>query len=478
MPTAKTAALLLLLTVCLFVLASIFSTLLPHAHAQKPAVPRRGTKTVDGTRAINLKPSRPGNYSFWLNTRQGAALISSIVPTQQSVPLSLPATARQIVVVDDSSGTVALYDTKSLRNGATLTIDPQNFKRVRSVIVSVLSGGRPVEKAIVVLQEDQTKTVQRFVLTAVDEGKCRFQNVLIGQVTATASYGRETTIGKAPIAPGKAGRPAEINLQLPEGVVPVLDRISQPTVAADGAGSTGVGGQSANANGQTTATGASGAAQTTPPSAAPNNGNPLGVGLITLPILVGLGFYGWREARKRGVTVDSLLTGLKVLRADDEQETPRRTHLQPSANPNRNESPLELLSGQPLPNKHGLPDGAIADPMFGTPNVPGAANGVPVIVGPQLLGTKGGLVGQRFALPIEPGDLFLIGRGDENQIALPRDSTVSRTHAKIEAAGGGYQIEDVGSANGTYVNGARTIRQTLQHGDTIQVGESRFTFET
>jgi pSer/pThr/pTyr-binding forkhead associated (FHA) protein len=70
-----------------------------------------------------------------------------------------------------------------------------------------------------------------------------------------------------------------------------------------------------------------------------------------------------------------------------------------------------------------------------------------------------------------------IGKAAHNQIVL-NDPTVSNTHAILIARGGGYAIVDLGSRNGTYINGERLGAQahTLRHGDSIQLGQTLLTF--
>ena len=69
------------------------------------------------------------------------------------------------------------------------------------------------------------------------------------------------------------------------------------------------------------------------------------------------------------------------------------------------------------------------------------------------------------------GDAALsLGRGLEQDIAIPHKS-LSRRHALVEPAGGRYFIVDLGSKNGTFVNGAREQRRELRHGDTVTLGE-------
>jgi pSer/pThr/pTyr-binding forkhead associated (FHA) protein len=70
----------------------------------------------------------------------------------------------------------------------------------------------------------------------------------------------------------------------------------------------------------------------------------------------------------------------------------------------------------------------------------------------------------------------LLGRHPDSDIALD-DITVSRRHAEIERTATGYVVRDVGSLNGTYVNGERIERDVpLQQGDEVQVGKFKLVF--
>ena len=68
-------------------------------------------------------------------------------------------------------------------------------------------------------------------------------------------------------------------------------------------------------------------------------------------------------------------------------------------------------------------------------------------------------------------DTVLIGRASDCQIRL-EDSEVSRRHCLVGRQGGEYVLEDLGSRNGTSVNGAPVRRHVLRYGDRIQVGRS------
>jgi K+-sensing histidine kinase KdpD len=89
-----------------------------------------------------------------------------------------------------------------------------------------------------------------------------------------------------------------------------------------------------------------------------------------------------------------------------------------------------------------------------------------------LLVLQGPDKGRRFELPDAS---TLVGR-DSKQLPLT-DNTVSRRHAELAPANGDWIVKDLGSSNGTYVNGARVDRlYTLKLGDQIRVGRTLMVF--
>lgn len=71
-----------------------------------------------------------------------------------------------------------------------------------------------------------------------------------------------------------------------------------------------------------------------------------------------------------------------------------------------------------------------------------------------------------------------IGRGAQNDIALGGDTFASAHHARVEPRRDGVWVEDVGSTNGTYVNGARLSKpRRLVPGDVIRVGSTDLRYE-
>ena len=71
-----------------------------------------------------------------------------------------------------------------------------------------------------------------------------------------------------------------------------------------------------------------------------------------------------------------------------------------------------------------------------------------------------------------------VGRGSQNDIALDADDFASARHARFEPRRDGVWVEDIGSTNGTYVNGARLSKpRRLAAGDVVRVGSTDLRFE-
>jgi pSer/pThr/pTyr-binding forkhead associated (FHA) protein len=69
----------------------------------------------------------------------------------------------------------------------------------------------------------------------------------------------------------------------------------------------------------------------------------------------------------------------------------------------------------------------------------------------------------------------LLGRGEQCQVVVD-DGLVSRQHARVVVDEKTARLEDVGSSNGVYVNGAKVETAQLNEGDVIGIGKQRITF--
>ncbi len=110
----------------------------------------------------------------------------------------------------------------------------------------------------------------------------------------------------------------------------------------------------------------------------------------------------------------------------------------------------------------------------------------PVIAGPGGAGTASGKPAKRAGAHLkilEPaqhrgetyplGDELTVGRGGGCGVVLPEDSFVSTVHARLFRRGDDLFVEDLGSRNGTFVNGDTVQAPTkLRRGDRVQFGQT------
>jgi hypothetical protein len=85
-------------------------------------------------------------------------------------------------------------------------------------------------------------------------------------------------------------------------------------------------------------------------------------------------------------------------------------------------------------------------------------------------------VGHEFNLDSSP---LTIGRGVSNDVPLESDEFASARHARVEPRRDGVWVDDLGSTNGTFVNGVQIDRaRKLVDGDVVRVGETELRYET
>ena len=83
--------------------------------------------------------------------------------------------------------------------------------------------------------------------------------------------------------------------------------------------------------------------------------------------------------------------------------------------------------------------------------------------------------GEVFVLDAHP---LTVGRAVNNDVSMPDDEYASGRHARFEPRRDGVWVEDIGSTNGTFVNGIRLTRERkLTSGDVVRVGETDLRFE-
>ena len=111
-------------------------------------------------------------------------------------------------------------------------------------------------------------------------------------------------------------------------------------------------------------------------------------------------------------------------------------------------------------------------PSGGRPVIPSAvhvAGKIVVVKSPALT------QGEEHALDSAP---ITVGRGAQNDLGLGTDEFASARHARFEPRQDGVWLHDLGSSNGTFVNGSRLTRpRKLAPGDLIRIGETDLRFD-
>jgi FHA domain len=111
-------------------------------------------------------------------------------------------------------------------------------------------------------------------------------------------------------------------------------------------------------------------------------------------------------------------------------------------------------------------------------SVPGLGSEAPRFEAGRLVVVKSPALEEGEELELDSSAL-LLGRGPGNDVDLGRDEYASTEHARIEPRRDGVWLEDIGSTNGTYLNGIRLTRpKRLTAGDVVRVGETELRYDT
>jgi len=313
---------------------------------------------------------------------------------------------------------------------AEVKLTESSFKTVRQVQINIVSSkGKLVESALVTLT-DANGDRQTQLVEPTTRGAATFFDVPSGAGSVKVIYGDgKSTLQDVEIPLDReqpvfvtevpvAGEVATLKAAKPEQTTPARERRREPRVHVS-------------------------ALET------------LVATLIGVIILAGGVALLYIMLRARGITAKAALErlGAQLPGAADQQPRPQPTPVTPEGT-----CPFCGHKKDPI-------TGACACTIS-----PSAAT----TAGPRLVGMQGAYMGKIFDIT---GTEVTIGRGAENAVALVDDNTASRHHASIIIQSGAYSIRDMGSSNGTFVNGAKITEQALKPGDEVQVGSTRFRFE-
>ena len=147
--------------------------------------------------------------------------------------------------------------------------------------------------------------------------------------------------------------------------------------------------------------------------------------------------------------------------SDDLHKTQKLTTLPPEEPSPRSSNRPSLVGWEEEESSTRTTDAAIVVALPSNPALQGTRAVLTVVSGPSM--------GRVFTVA-EGGDPTVIGRSKDVQVRVD-DAGASREHARfLETEDGTYVVEDMGSTNGTFVDGKRVERAELQSGDRIHIG--------
>jgi len=373
--------------------------------------------------------------------------------TQVSVPANTP--GARVFVWDKLNGIVAQHQVSTLKQEAW-GVQSSDYKDIAEVKVAVQYGGNPVASASVALTDgDRTQTQ---VLDSSAAGVLTFDLVKMGKVGAAVQY-RSNGAMATPVN-------QTFDLTAPKVAVPNL------TIAVPGPVETV---QAQNAAPGTPAGGA-----TPPPlngtTAVPVepgrdqvNSSPIGSLVVVVIVLVCVGAAGYaflmwvkKNPDKAKATFEQV--GIQIPKPPDADANAGVPNV-PIQAPAPPQPVQKIMLGDPGP------DPIAASPAISTTPYGGGYGGSAVAASPQLRSSSGDTI------PVSDAPL-VVGRDAGLGLSLVGESTVSRRHAEVVHRGGAAYVKDLGSTNGTFVNGAKVQGEVaLRPGDEVQFGAIRFRYE-
>ncbi len=397
---------------------------------------------------VRFTVPQPGDYSYWFEVTDSDGTTRMTPPlaySGKSAELDINSVSAmpqrvKLDVLDMKTGDLHVVVITGLKGNGTIIHKVSDFTRAWGVVLNVVgSNGKPVKSALVKLTDAANK--DRFVvLTPQDRGKAIFREISAGQVRVTVEGSGIDSVD-------------EPDFEVPRGrgLVPFTH-----TVKVSGSvGTLEAASSDSEDNGESKPEG--GESKQSLPAILMQNL----LGLILLVIIV---VVGYMVLKNRGVTVADTLKKAGVTLPNEEaaaQVVADPVPAEPAVDPNI----CPFCGGRKDAN------GNCACTLGGAP----AAVQAPLTPGKlRLVGKTGVYAGYVFEL----SSGSTIGRDTSNTIALPNDSAVSRQHASLAMDMSGATLADLGSSNGTLVNGLRIATPTiLKPGDEVQIGQTRFRLE-
>jgi len=372
---------------------------------------------------VTLRFDGPGSREAWIasNPPEGEPP-TKVSSDEAKLTLSLPSAnpKNRVYVLDRKSGLLAVLPVAA----QPITVGAKSFTHVYRTLVSVEHEGKPVAAGLVTVDDSERKQAQ--FLAPGDKGKVPFYGLKLGTIKVEVQYksgeAKRTTPAQTFEFAADPDRSEPIlTISIPDevAVVETEQAVQEKSpLPAD------------------------------KPSKSPSIVGTLVVMLFGIAAVVGLFWAFFHFAKKNPDALKANLERLGV-------------QVPGSADQEDDGAPMPVPAG-PTP----------VEPIILDPEAPAPISGA------TSLARKPALVdatGRRLALAEGPN---VVGRDDGVAVSLGGESTVSRRHAEIVRTGESLVVRDLGSTNGTFVNGVRVDSDSpLSLGDTVQFGAVRFKVE-
>jgi hypothetical protein len=424
--------------------------------------------------SVSLTFPSDGKREIWAQagpaTKPGADSVRS-EKSFVSIPLNDKKDSDNLFAWDQTTGNLAATTVGAVRKTGNWDVKAEAFKLIAMVNVRVEHAGQPLASAEVTLN-DGART-QSDLLDPSGKGESHFYAVKPGSLKITARYktkdGASKSVTQLLDASLTRSEPVpSAVISVPEDVVTAAGDVAAPTGAAGATTS----GSATNAPAGSDA-GTKPAPAGTADAAAPktdNGGNAFGsflVYLIGLAVAGGAILLALRYAKQNPDLVQGKLEqlGVDIPKPGDDTQNQQYDPL-PAAAPKKPDPPQKIIL-----------DGAAPDPLASPSPMAASAAISSAVASPVSLGVPSLVSDAGDAMALPEGET-VVGREVGLGLSLVGETTVSRRHAQLVRAGNEVTVTDLGSTNGTFVNGNPLQGSTiLRPGDSVQFGAVRFRYE-
>lgn len=397
-----------------------------------------------------------GDREIWIAKSLPVAAPKDTVITraaQVNFPNKGHAPSEIVFVWDKATGNIAARKLADVKRDAEWRVRDEDYKYVATVRIKVELGGKPLDAADI--RADDGSREQAQLLDPSMKGVVDLFGIKPGDLKVTVNYRSGGTMA-TPVTQ----------------IIPVALKRPEPVSTLAVALPSSQDGDTPVSSDEPSSSGSEEKSEEKPKDDAPKEAakevpgtqpaNPLGsfvVVLLGLGIVGALVYFALKYAKQNQDEVADKLKQLGVqvpTPGDDPNVGSSAAPVVPAA-PAKPEPPQKIILSDAAPDP-------VAPPAAMPP--PAGPTGVPKLIAEN---------GDAFELP--EGET-IIGRDLGLGLSLVGESTVSRQHARVVKSGASLMIRDLGSTNGTFLNGLPLVGETnLSHGDAVQFGAVKFRYE-